>query len=422
RRDVFVELGGYETGYVNGLEDIDLCLKLRTAGHTIVYRGDIEVVHHEGASRGRGQALVATAEKLTTMAANDNLFIARWGLRLEQDDELAAHVWDADLRDGFWSRDLTAPATAVLIGQPSGLGAGADEARAFLAALRALGHNPAGMDLPTPNVIARPSGQLAELVERAMRTPIAAAVPFLCVPMGPSDVLYHPDTKPTPGSDTVVRLGAPETALDMSAEPKVLAASRAIADALVAHGMKRERVFVMPSPLLPRPLGAGGAGLLAILPTHDRALTTELLDRMRKLAGACAIRLLPTAFDRRLADTVRQRLPGAELMEPCSDEQRLLGWIADADVLLAGDPSDPFERPALLAASAGTPALSLKPDGSVFDVFGAEATVAPQDVTHHVRETLERQTDRQGLQEKALAACDPAMLTDLLEAAGQPTG
>jgi hypothetical protein len=273
------------------------------------------------------------------------------------------------------------------------------------------------MDLPNPNLVARPSGQLAELLERAMRTPIRADVPFLCIPMGPSDVLYHPNARPTPGSDTVVRLGVPETALDMSAEPKVLAASRAVADALVAKGMKQKRVYVMPSPLARQTLGGGGAGLLTILPTHDRTLTTRLLAGLRRLDRTYPLRLLPTAFDRRLGAALNDQLPHAELLERCSDEQRFAQLASDSDVVLGADLSDPFERHALIAASVGTPALSLNPRGPVFDVLGTDPISTPETLAEGVAVALESARSRVQMSEIVLAACGAESLRQLL---GEP--
>jgi GT2 family glycosyltransferase len=414
RRDAFFEVGGYETGYVNGLEDIDLCLKLRVAGHGIVYRGDIEITHYEGASRGSGQALFATPEKLATMAANDRLFISRWAAQLEQDDVLAERVWDAELRDGFFARDLTTPASLTVFGQPTGLGPGADEARALLVALNALGHHPAAVDLPNPNVAARLSGTLALVTERAMRTHPVPDTPVLCIPAGPSDILYLPGRRTTPGADALVRLGTANTALDMGAGPKVLAASSAVGSALIGAGMPSDLVFVMPPPLWQRPLGAGGGGLLVVLPTHDRALTATLLAALREVGRSCPMRLLPTAFDRRLAGDLREILPQAELLTPCSDEERFAAMAAGADVVLAADLTDPFERAALVAASVGTPGLSLNPGGPVCDVLGAGAIVETETLAQAVQEALVRSTDRHALQQEALAACTAEILTDLL--------
>lgn len=50
RRSAFESVGGFDEGYYNGLEDVDLCLKLGRAGHRIVYEPRCELIHHESKS------------------------------------------------------------------------------------------------------------------------------------------------------------------------------------------------------------------------------------------------------------------------------------------------------------------------------------------------------------------------------------
>lgn len=49
-RDVFFALGGFDGGYHNGYEDVDLCLTARAAGHTVMFEPASRVTHHESAS------------------------------------------------------------------------------------------------------------------------------------------------------------------------------------------------------------------------------------------------------------------------------------------------------------------------------------------------------------------------------------
>lgn len=49
-RGLFWELGGFDTGYRNGYEDVDLCLMARAAGHAVVFEPASVVTHHESAS------------------------------------------------------------------------------------------------------------------------------------------------------------------------------------------------------------------------------------------------------------------------------------------------------------------------------------------------------------------------------------
>lgn len=414
RKDAFVEVGGYDTGFVNGLEDVDLCLKLRVAGHRIVYRGDIDILHYEGATRGQGQELSATPDKVATMASNDKLFIGRWSWQLEADDELALRIWDARLDDTTPERSLIRASTLVVVGQPRGVGAGADEARALLVALEAIGHTPSARDLPSSNVHARLSGDIKEATARAMRTPAAPDIPYLCVPMAPHDVLYHPQGRPTPGPDAFVRLGTARTSLDLSAGPTVLAGARSVANELVADGMPDSRVRVMYTPLGQRPLGSGGAGLLVVLPTHDRALTASILNGLVKLSQAYPIRLLPTAFDHRLGDIVRGHLRGTELLGPCTDEERFAQLASESDVVLAADLTDWFERRSLIAASVGTPTVSFNPTGPVSEIIGHRATTTPETFQQAVQAAIEPTSSRDQLRRLVLTACGAEPLRSLL--------
>ena len=47
RRSAFADVGGFTEGYVYGTEDVDLCLKLRAGGGSIIYDGGAVLWHHE---------------------------------------------------------------------------------------------------------------------------------------------------------------------------------------------------------------------------------------------------------------------------------------------------------------------------------------------------------------------------------------
>ncbi|HET7880284.1 MAG TPA: glycosyltransferase [Acetobacteraceae bacterium] len=53
RRELFLELGGFDTGYRNGWEDIDFCLRVRERGSKVWYAADSVIYHHVSASAGR---------------------------------------------------------------------------------------------------------------------------------------------------------------------------------------------------------------------------------------------------------------------------------------------------------------------------------------------------------------------------------
>jgi GT2 family glycosyltransferase len=77
RRDVFLGLGGFDLGYRNGHEDVDLCLRLGQAGHEVHYCADAVLTHLESVSRGRRSA---------DDVANAQRYCATWQARVRPDD------------------------------------------------------------------------------------------------------------------------------------------------------------------------------------------------------------------------------------------------------------------------------------------------------------------------------------------------
>lgn len=53
RSELFSAVDGFDEAYVNGCEDIDLCLKVREMGNRVVYTPESVLVHHESVSDGR---------------------------------------------------------------------------------------------------------------------------------------------------------------------------------------------------------------------------------------------------------------------------------------------------------------------------------------------------------------------------------
>lgn len=67
RRDAYQAVGGFDEGFWNGYEDVDLCLKLGAEGGALVYEPRSVAVHHESASGPeRFRALNANVERLVT--------------------------------------------------------------------------------------------------------------------------------------------------------------------------------------------------------------------------------------------------------------------------------------------------------------------------------------------------------------------
>jgi GT2 family glycosyltransferase/SAM-dependent methyltransferase len=77
RREVFESLGGLDTAFRNGYEDVDFCLRAGAAGHEVHYCPDCVVYHLESASRGYEDP---------TDLANRDLYKSRWADRVRHDD------------------------------------------------------------------------------------------------------------------------------------------------------------------------------------------------------------------------------------------------------------------------------------------------------------------------------------------------
>ncbi len=67
-KKIFSEVDGFDELYVNGLEDIDLCLKIKKAGYDIIYTPKSVVTHYESISEGRFQL----------NKSNSDLYMSRW--------------------------------------------------------------------------------------------------------------------------------------------------------------------------------------------------------------------------------------------------------------------------------------------------------------------------------------------------------
>ncbi|HKZ13016.1 MAG TPA: glycosyltransferase family 2 protein [Solirubrobacterales bacterium] len=83
RREAFAALGGFDRGFLNSLEDVDLCLRAGARGGEVHYCHEAVVVHLESASRGR-------ADRFERSVA---LYRERWRDRVRRDD-LAIYMED----------------------------------------------------------------------------------------------------------------------------------------------------------------------------------------------------------------------------------------------------------------------------------------------------------------------------------------
>ncbi len=81
RADEFAEVGGLDEGYFYGLEDLDLCCKLRLIlGKAIVSLNDHHILHDKSTTRNRDVPV-----KDSVQANNRRLLQARWGYQLRRE-------------------------------------------------------------------------------------------------------------------------------------------------------------------------------------------------------------------------------------------------------------------------------------------------------------------------------------------------
>jgi GT2 family glycosyltransferase len=82
-RDLFISQGGFDEGYVNGIEDVDLCMRIRAQGLAVRYVPEAELYHLESMTPGRHKH-----EK-----HNSQRFFRRW-LESIYPDELSFYAAD----------------------------------------------------------------------------------------------------------------------------------------------------------------------------------------------------------------------------------------------------------------------------------------------------------------------------------------
>jgi len=108
RRDAFESVGGFDEQFPDDYNDIDLCLRLRSAGFAVVYQPHVQATHWEGRTR---------TAKETAKAA----FVARWQHAFPSDPFYHPHLAATDFRpDGlgrFWRQRKTVALVELLSGR-----------------------------------------------------------------------------------------------------------------------------------------------------------------------------------------------------------------------------------------------------------------------------------------------------------------
>jgi len=393
RRELFLELGGFDEAFVNGWEDVDLCVRARLAGHRVVYRGDIAVRHAEGLTRGRAP----------DESGNEAIFFRRYSDLLNGDTERFAAQFDAAgpvLIPATYPGDTPDGTDVSVDGEVLGLAGESAEARALLAALESAGLHPATREWQPTSLLPRLADEEWAPVVRGRARPRRRGALTIQAPVGRLGAVEVHDR-------AILRV-ADVPAYELSQALAVWAVSSALADELIATGVPADRVEIL-LPMIPDVgLGAGGGGLLAVLPAHDTARCAELLAALAELDVAPHIRLLPSVATEPLAALAARLLPAAEYVAPIASEFGFAALAADYDVVVCIDPADRFERRALIAAAAGAAAVHL-PCGPAATVLGDELAFDGSPTA--LARALSRPRGSRGNRSAAVrAACSPQVI------------
>lgn len=117
RRDLFDDVGGFDEGYWNGYEDVDLCFKLGEKGWKLAYQPASVLIHHESKS-GK--------ERFTKVDHNIQRLHEKWLGKVRPDAVIDAQGgWHWIQDDQTW-RSLTQTTASAAVQQPA-----AEKAEAF---------------------------------------------------------------------------------------------------------------------------------------------------------------------------------------------------------------------------------------------------------------------------------------------------
>ena len=398
--EVFHRLGGFDERYVNGWEDSDLCMRARWAGHRVRLRGDVHIVHHEGVtSRGDYQR-----------DGNKELFHAQWGAVLRDERDVVNRTLGAvfnpisDVAIGPVSAD---GAPVLVAGPVVSVGPSGDEARGLLDALAAAGTEAASRPA-TPNWIAP---ALADAHWRRLLASHARA-------LRPGAVTVHVgggEVKTAHGP-LVLRLAGATP--DRPADALAWVSCGADRAALLEAGWPADAVTVLPAAGIEPLDGAGGGGVLVVLPAAH-APAVAILKGLCGL-GLPRLRIVPTIRSGELAAHIAAILPGAELLAPETDERVVQRLAAAADVVVALNEDDGFDRQALAAAATGA-AVVVRPGRAAAEVLGELVHIAdpadPAAVTAAVGAAGLRiaSEDRRRRRARVIAACGPETVRAALD-------
>ena len=82
KKEIFEAAGGFDEGYINGFEDVDLCLKLREAGYKLIFNPKSIIFHFEEKTAGRKKHDIE----------NINRFMEKWRHKYKRDNYIFAEM------------------------------------------------------------------------------------------------------------------------------------------------------------------------------------------------------------------------------------------------------------------------------------------------------------------------------------------
>ena len=91
-RKLFIEVGQFDEEFINGFEDVDLCLRLWHQGYRMTVNPEAKVIHHKSQTPGRHQFEEANSRYLSQKC--QGMFIPDWHVHLKNDG--------MSLRVGAW--------------------------------------------------------------------------------------------------------------------------------------------------------------------------------------------------------------------------------------------------------------------------------------------------------------------------------
>lgn len=101
RRSLFNGLNGFDETFINGCEDVDLCLRIRSKGYRNIVAGESCVLHHVSASPGRRDHDQANNRKL----------LEKWGEELKT---LGRRDWPTQYLMRYWKKPWLYNGTKLL--------------------------------------------------------------------------------------------------------------------------------------------------------------------------------------------------------------------------------------------------------------------------------------------------------------------